>query len=90
MRRQTTKRRLMEHRKSLALALALFLAITVAGSSFGCPVCFGESDAPIVKGMEMSVLFMVGVTYSLILGGIGAFLLFRRRAQQHQDLRQIG
>jgi len=68
--------------KILRASLALLPLLAVAPAAFGCPICFGESDAPIVKGVEMSVLFMVGVTYFLILGGGATFLLLRRRARK--------
>ncbi len=63
------------------VSLAL-LALTP--SSYACAVCFGNSDAPIVKGVEVSVLFMVGVTYFLIVGGVVSFLLLRRRALRQE------
>jgi hypothetical protein len=68
--------------KILRALFALLPILALAPASLGCPICFGESDAPIVKGVEMSVLFMVGVTYFLILGGGATFLLLRRRARR--------
>lgn len=64
----------------LATAAAAMLAF--AASSAACPVCFGDSDDPIVKGVEASVLFMIGVTYCLLGGGVTTFLLLRRRARR--------
>lgn len=61
------------------MGVSLALA-ALAPSSHACAVCFGNSDAPILKGVETSVLFMVGVTYFLIVGGVVTFLLLRRRA----------
>lgn len=80
----------MNKPRTLTWLLVIFLSIALAGQSLGCAVCFGDSDAPIVKGVEMSVLFMVGVTYSVILGGIAVFFLLRRRARHLQDLHRIG
>lgn len=62
--------------------LVAFLAFAWGATAWGCPVCFGESDAPIVKGVEMSVLFMIGITYSLMFGGAATFFVMRRRALQ--------
>lgn len=80
----------MNKRRTFTWLLALFLSIALAGQSFGCPVCFGDSDAPIVKGVEMSVLFMVGITYSVILGGVAVFFLLRYRARQLRGPERIG
>ncbi len=56
--------------------------LALAAESLGCPVCFGDSDDPIIKGLESSILFMVGITYTLILGGIATFILLRRRSRR--------
>ncbi len=63
----------------------MFLTVAMlagAANAFGCTVCFGESDDPIVKGAEASVLFMVIVTYTLLVGGVVTFILLRRRARR--------
>lgn len=62
--------------------LAALLAAFWGTTSLGCPVCFGESDAPIVKGVEMSVLFMIGITYSLMFTGVATVFVLRRRASR--------
>ncbi len=69
-------------RRKFVLALAAFAMVVGATSAFGCTVCFGESDHPIVKGLEASVIFLVGVTYSLLGGGVASFFLLRRRARR--------
>lgn len=76
----------MNHQK-LALSLAAIAMLAFATSAFGCTVCFGESDHPIVKGAEASVLFMVGVTYTLLGSGVAAFFLLRRRARRLAEQR---
>lgn len=69
-------------RRNLVLCLAAVAMLTAATSSFACTVCFGESDDPIVKGAEASVLFMVVVTYLLLGSGVAGFFLLRRRARR--------
>lgn len=80
----------MTRRKTCFGILVALALLAPATSVFGCPVCFGDSDAPIVKGVEMSVLFMMGITYFLISGGVVAAVLLRRRARrlngEHPDL----
>lgn len=64
---------------TLTLCSVLFLLwATPAGA---CAVCYGDSDSQMVQGLEASVLFMVGVTYFVILGGVATFVLLRRRAR---------
>ena len=69
----------------LSLPIAALLMLFYASASFACPVCFGDSDDPIVKGLEASVLFMIGMTYFLIFSGVVAFILLRRRARRLQE-----
>lgn len=45
-----------------------------------CPVCFGETDAPIADGLGASILFLIAVTYLLILSGAVMLWRARRRA----------
>ncbi len=71
--------------KFRALMLSVFLVVALvvsASQAFGCPVCYGESDDQIIRGAELSVLFMVGITYTILMGG-GAlsFFLYRRRVR---------
>lgn len=70
------------NRKKLTLGLTAVAMLAFATSAFGCTVCFGETDHPIVKGAEASVLFMVGVTYSVMVSGVVSFFLLRRRARR--------
>ena len=69
-------------RRKLTLGLASVAMLAAAAGAFGCTVCFGESDDPIVKGAEASVLFMVIVTYLLLGSGVAAAFLLRRRARR--------
>ena len=61
--------------------VGIFLA-AAASPAWACSVCFGKADSPIVKGVELSVIFMVGVTYTVITGGFASFFLLRLRARR--------
>ena len=74
----------MTRGRRLALALWVLALAAFGKVAEACPVCFGETDAPIVQGIEASVIFMVGVTYCLILGGVAMFIILRRRALRLQ------
>ncbi len=75
--------RTANHKLFSRIALTLVL-LAVAASSQACPVCFGNSDAPVVKGVEASVIFLGVLTYLLILSGGISFVLIRRRALRLQ------
>ena len=76
----------MRRYRSLVLWLAAIALLSWTANAFGCTVCFGDSDDPIVKGLEASVLFLIGVTYFLIIGGLTTFILLRRRAKRQAVL----
>ena len=69
--------------------LVLILAMLVpASASFACPVCFGEVDHPVIDGLQASIIFMVAVTYTVILGVVVAVILLGRRARRLQLAQQ--
>ena len=71
--------RKMRHVGYLSIAaLAAFASEPV----HACTACFGQSDSPVMRGAEASILFMAGLTYTTILGGIAAFVVLRIRARQ--------
>ncbi|MBI1873237.1 MAG: hypothetical protein HYS05_05015 [Acidobacteria bacterium] len=48
-----------------------------------CPICFGQSDSPLVSGVTVGVALLLGITGSL-LAAFGAFFIqLRRRMRQH-------
>lgn len=63
---------------------SLSMGLATTSRVYACAVCFGNSDDPIVQGVEMSVLFMIVLTYLLIMGGAVAFFVLRHRSRQKQ------
>jgi hypothetical protein len=43
-----------------------------------CPVCFGASSGPMIEGSAAGIVTLMAITV-VVLGGLGAFLLFLRR-----------
>lgn len=68
-------------RTGIALVVCAAFLLLWATPAGACAVCYGDSDSQMVQGLEASVLFMVGVTYFVILGGVACFVLLRRRAR---------
>ena len=56
------------------------------GSVLACPVCFGATDAPMVRGSNLGILALLIVT-ALMLGAFGYFFrtLSRREKQWSSD-----
>jgi hypothetical protein len=71
----------MRRRATVLVVLIVAMALW-STASHACPVCFGDVEHPIIEGLEASILFLVGVTYFVILSGVAAFILLRRRARR--------
>jgi hypothetical protein len=66
-------------KKTAAFVVAVVLAL--ARPAMACPVCFGAPDSPQVKGMQMGILALLGVTV-VVLSAFAAFFLYLRRRQK--------
>ncbi|RMH23035.1 MAG: hypothetical protein D6696_01805 [Acidobacteria bacterium] len=65
--------------RRFAWALVVLAALGLAAEAAACPVCYGDSDEPMIKAGQQAAVFMVGVTYLLLTGGVAAFITLRRR-----------
>jgi hypothetical protein len=45
-----------------------------------CSVCWGAAQDPVVHGTKLSIVFLLGLTYALLGGGVGMVVLLRRKA----------
>ena len=62
-------------------ALAVLIA-AVPRAAFACPVCFGNSDAPMAIATNNGVLFMLGIVV-VVLGAFASFFVYLiRRANR--------
>ncbi len=65
------------------VALAWLTFVLLQGPAlWACSVCYGAAESPIIKGAEMSILFMMLVTYTTLGGGIIGFLLLLRKRRK--------
>lgn len=74
-------------RAGTATLLAATGAALAPAAARACTVCYGAADDPVIDGTRLSVVFLLGLTYLLVGGGIGMFLLARRhhRLQRRAD-----
>ena len=65
------------------LAILLVLALNT-DEVFACATCFGKSDSPLAKGMNMGIFSLLGVI-GFVLCGVAGFFVFlaRRSARVH-------
>lgn len=63
----------------------LVMSAAFATPALACPVCFGAADSLQVKGMQMGILALLGVT-TVVLGAFGGFFLYLRRRLRLAEL----
>jgi len=58
--------------------LLAFAATWLPQAGFACAVCFGDSQAPVTKGINFFILTLLGITLG-VLGGAGGFMVYLAR-----------
>jgi hypothetical protein len=73
---------------TIVLTPLVFLAVPRV--ALACPVCFGQSDAPMAWGTKMGVFFMLGITVCVLAAFAGFFIYLMRRAKLVADSESSG
>jgi hypothetical protein len=68
--------------RKAALTLALLVAPRAA---LACPVCFGQSDSPLAKGLNMGVFMMFALIAVVLVAFAAFFVHLMRRARLAAD-----
>ena len=71
----------MSRLTSRAVIAALLLFVILPGVSFACPVCYGQSDSPMAKGMNNAIGFLLVTIAFVQIGFAALFITFWRRAR---------
>jgi hypothetical protein len=59
-------------------ALLTIVALAAPRAALACPVCFGQSDAPMASATNMGILMMLGVV-AVVLGSFATFFIYLNR-----------
>jgi len=63
----------------MCVAIAVMLAVPRA--ALACPVCFGQSDAPMAVATNMGIWMMLGVVAAVLVSFASFFIYLIRRAK---------
>jgi len=74
--------RIVQNVVRTAATLALIAAPRAA---LACPVCFGQSDSPLAKGVNVGVLFLLGTVTAVLIGFASFMVYLARRAKVFAD-----
>jgi hypothetical protein len=70
------------------LGLLLVGLLAAPRAAWACPVCFGQSDAPMAQATNNGIILMLGVVVA-VLSGFAAFIVYlNRRARFAATLEQ--
>jgi hypothetical protein len=70
--------------RRVAFAIAILVFAPVA---FGCPVCFGAPDDPMVKGVNNGIWVLLSLVGVVQIGFVAMFWSFWRRAREQKRFR---
>lgn len=77
----------MRNAKTIRMKLQRFLSLIVLVTLFvhsealACPVCYGDKESAEVEGARWAILFLLGVTGTVLSGVIAFVVHLRRRAR---------
>jgi hypothetical protein len=67
--------------RRMLVGLAALALVSIPRAALACPVCFGNSDAPMAKAVNAGVVFMLVIVVA-VLGGFASFIVhLARRAR---------
>jgi len=72
----------MSRLTSRAVIAALLLFVILPSVAFACPVCYGQSDSPMAKGMNNAIGFLLAIVAFVQIGFAALFITFWRRARE--------
>jgi len=82
----------MNHRVFIRMAMGT-VALTLAAlpsSATACAACFGRSDSPMARGMNMGIMTLLVVIMSVLVGIAVFFIYILRRAARLAREQQAG
>jgi len=63
-------------------SIAALLVLGMPRLALACPVCFGNSDAPMASATNTGILFMLGIVGVVLCGFASFFIHLIRRANR--------
>ena len=58
------------------------MALAVPRAALACPVCFGDSNAPMAIATNTGIIFMLGIVGAVLCGFASFFIYLMRRAKR--------
>jgi hypothetical protein len=75
-------------RSPLAARLTVLVILALPQIAMACPVCYGDPNSLMAKGMNNAILFLLGVVGFVQIGFVALFWSWWRRARQMRRQRE--
>ena len=69
-------------RRMLVAIIVAAMTLAVPGAALACPVCFGNSDAPMAIATNTGIIFMLGIVGAVLCGFASFIIYLMRRAKR--------
>ena len=69
-------------RRMLVAIIVAAMTLARPGAALACPVCFGNSDAPMAIATNTGIIFMLGIVGAVLCGFASFFIYLMRRAKR--------
>jgi len=67
-------------------SIITFVMLMAPRAALACPVCFGQSDSPLAKAMNLGILAMLVVVAGMLASFASFFIYLSRRARLADQL----
>jgi hypothetical protein len=67
--------------RGTARAAVTLLMLAAPRAALACPVCFGQSDSPLARGVNMGIYFLLAVVGAVLAAFASFFIYLARRAR---------
>ena len=68
-----------------ALCLGFLGSALSAAPVAACAVCYGAAEDPMIEGTQLAIVFMLGLTYAVVGGGVAVALVLRKNARKGES-----
>ena len=69
-------------RRLLSAVIVAALSLAAPRTALACPVCFGDSNAPMAIATNAGIVFMLVIVAAMICGFASFFIYLMRRAKR--------
>lgn len=66
--------------------LSMVMILLGSHTASACPTCYGAADSPMVDGMNMAILAMLGITGCVLAAISSFFIMMRRRLKRLRNV----